>query len=107
MLVTPIDEKPKIASDARSLARVRDIERDPRITMLVDRWHEDWSQLAWLRLDGEAHLVWPEERLPERNAAIQALRDRYPQYRTHELGSLPLIWMSVASVRWWAAQPAD
>jgi PPOX class probable F420-dependent enzyme len=107
VLVTAIDEKPKLAPDARTLARVQDIERDPRVTFLVDRWEEDWTRLAWLRLDGEARLIWPGERPAERETAIELLRGRYPQYRTHDLESLPLIWVNVTSVRGWAARPSD
>lgn len=105
VIVTPIDDKPKRAADPRTLARIGDIGRDPRVTLLVDRWDEDWSRLAWLRLDGEARSLWPGNDLDERSAAIGALRGRYPQYRTHALESLPLIWVSVAAVRGWAAHP--
>src|SRR6185437_4132137 len=44
----PIDEKPKRAT---TLARVQNIERDPRATLLIDHYADDWSQLAWLRFD--------------------------------------------------------
>src|SRR5262245_54974644 len=52
-LYTPIDEKPK-TPEPRSLARIRDIERRADVTVLVDRWDEDWSRLAWLRCEGRA-----------------------------------------------------
>ena len=48
----PIDEKPKDSADPLDLARMRDILRRPRITLLVDRWDEDWSRLGWVRLEG-------------------------------------------------------
>jgi PPOX class probable F420-dependent enzyme len=105
VFVTAIDDKPKQRADPRTLARVADIGRDPRVTLLVDHWDEDWTRLAWLRLDGGARLLWPESDPGERDAGIGALRWRYPQYRTHALESLPLIWVSVASVRGWAAHP--
>ena len=52
VLYTPIDDKPKRSDDPMALARVRDILADPRVTVLVDRWDEDWTRLAWLRCDG-------------------------------------------------------
>ena len=60
-LWTPLDEKPKRSADPRSLARVRDILARPTVGILVDRWDEDWSRLAWLRLEGQATLLEPGE----------------------------------------------
>jgi PPOX class probable F420-dependent enzyme len=59
-LYTPIDEKPKRSGEAARLARIRDIEARPEVAVLVDRWDEDWSRLAWLRLEGTASVLWPE-----------------------------------------------
>ena len=59
MLYTPIDDKPKRTDDPLALARVRDIAADPRVTVLVDRWDEDWTRLAWLRAEGRATLLEP------------------------------------------------
>jgi PPOX class probable F420-dependent enzyme len=59
VLWTPIDDKPKRDDDPLALARVRDIETEPRVTVLVDRWDEDWARLAWLRAKGSAQLVLP------------------------------------------------
>src|SRR6187401_111726 len=59
-LYTPIDDKPKRDDDPLALARVRDIEADPRVTILVDHWDEDWTRLAWLRATGLAALLQPE-----------------------------------------------
>ena len=61
VLYTPLDEKPK-RSRTSPLARVRDILADPRVTVLVDRWDEDWEQLAWVRCHGHATLLEPARR---------------------------------------------
>ena len=52
------------------------------MTVLIDRWHEDWSHLAWLRIDGLASLT---DDPVERASAIAALRAKYPQYAGHDL----------------------
>lgn len=106
-IYTPIDDKPKRSGDPRSLARVRDVERDPRVTLMVDYWDEDWGRLAWVRVDGVARLIWPGEAPGERDLAASSLRDRYPQYRTHALESLPLIRVTPTNVVGWAARPTD
>src|SRR5687768_8942618 len=52
VLYSALDEKPKSVADPRDLARVRDVLERPRVSLLVDRWSEDWSELCWLRLEG-------------------------------------------------------
>jgi hypothetical protein len=32
------------------------------VSVIVDRWDEDWTRLAWLRVDGRAALIEPESR---------------------------------------------
>ena len=48
-LAIPIDSvKPK---GSTALGRVRNLERDPRATLLVEQWdREDWGRLWWVRL---------------------------------------------------------
>jgi PPOX class probable F420-dependent enzyme len=98
VLFTPIDEKPKDATDPRRLARIRDIERRSDVTVLVDHWDEDWRHLAWLRIDGRASLA---EDPAERASAIAALRAKYPQYAGHDLEHRPLIRIAIERVRSW------
>lgn len=99
--VIAIDEKPK---SGRRLARLRNIDADPRVSLLIDHYEDDWLRLAWLRIEGTAVAIpgasWPE--------ALAALRQRYPQYRSMALELNPLIVVApqrTASWRWQA--PAD
>ena len=102
VLWTPIDDKPKRDDDPLALARVRDIEADPRVTVLVDRWDEDWARLAWLRATGTAALVLPGT--PGHTPAIiAALRGKYPQYATHNLETRPLVRIELQRVTSWGA----
>jgi PPOX class probable F420-dependent enzyme len=96
---TPLDEKPKRSQDPLALARVRDIARDPRVTLLVDRWDEDWTRLAWLRLEGRAALFHPGD--PMHPSAVAALRARYPQYERQRLQDRPMIEIAVERVVRW------
>ncbi len=94
-----IDEKPK--SGGR-LARLRNIERDPRASLLVERYDDDWEQLAWLRIECSASVV---ARGSERPEAVTALRARYPQYREMRLEASALILLEpLRAVSWrWSA----
>jgi PPOX class probable F420-dependent enzyme len=99
-----LDEKPKTVSDPRDLARVRDIRARPRVSLLVDEWHEDWTRLRWLRLDGDATLLEPDiEAATEHAAAAEALRQKYPQYSGQRLESLPIVRIRVHNVAAWSA----
>jgi PPOX class probable F420-dependent enzyme len=101
VLWSPLDEKPKVLADVRSLARVRDILERSEVSVLVDHWSEDWSELGWLRLLGIARLVEPADVPSE---VIAALREKYPQYLDHELEHRPALRIGVETVaRWWAS----
>lgn len=99
MLYTPLDAKPKQVDDVLELARVRDIAADARVAILVDRWDEDWTQLAWVRLRGSAARLDPGN--AEHSAVVDALREKYEQYRAHDLGARPVIAVSIERVTAW------
>jgi PPOX class probable F420-dependent enzyme len=101
VVVSPLDEKPKIVEDPRSLARVRDIRAQPRIDLLVHRWDEDWSRLGWVRLEGTATLLEPGD--AEHDAAIVPLRSKYPQYATQAIDRRPMIRIQLADAAAWGA----
>lgn len=101
-LYSPLDEKPKATSDPRRLARVGDIVARPSVELLIDRWSEDWTELAWLRLDAEATLLEPGDG-PEHAWAVSALREKHLQYRTHDLEARPMIRLRVTTVAHWGA----
>ena len=105
ILYTPLDEKAKRGDDPLALARVRDIVTDPRVTVLADRWDEDWSRLAWLRIDGRAALVAPGA--PGHAGVVEALRAKYPPYRTHALEARPIIAVTVERTTGWALLGPD
>ena len=107
VLYSALDEKPKTVSDVHLLARVRDIAARPQVTVLVDHWSEDWTELAWLRLDGTASLLEPADAATaaEHTQAVSLLRERYPQYATHRLEQLPVLRIAVERSNEWQARP--
>lgn len=101
---TPLDEKPKQSADPRHLARVRDLLVLPEVTLLVDRWDEDWSTLAWLRAYGTGELLEPQVHERDEHAvAVAALREKYPQYVDHALEERPIIRISIDRIVDWSA----
>ena len=107
ILYSPLDEKPKRGDDVRMLARVRDILARPEVTLLFDRWSEDWSRLAWLRARGTAALLEPDEDAEDHEHAVQALRSKYPQYRDQRIDELPLIRIVLDEAISWSATAAS
>ena len=103
LLYSALDEKPKSVGDPRSLARVRDVLARPRVSVLVDRWSEDWVHLAWLRLDGVARLLEPDtaDDTAEHARAVALLRARYPQYASHRLEDRPMLRIAVEPTVSW------
>jgi PPOX class probable F420-dependent enzyme len=55
-LYVTIDEKPKRVAGP-SLKRIRNIERNPMVAIVVDRCHEDWTRLGWVMLRGRAEIL--------------------------------------------------
>jgi PPOX class probable F420-dependent enzyme len=104
LLYTPIDEKPKISSDPRQLARMRDLLVLPTAVVLVDRWDEDWSRLAWLRVYGRAEILEPQpHEVEEHGRAVSALRAKYRQYEAQHLEDRPIIRLTIVRATSWGA----
>ncbi len=76
VVYTAVDAKPKRTQRLQRLANLR---HEPRCTVLVDHYDEDWSALWWVRADGVATVLDQPE--PE-HPGLLALAHRYPQYRT-------------------------
>jgi PPOX class probable F420-dependent enzyme len=92
-LYSAVDEKPK---RTRRLQRLRDIEANPRVEVLIDAYDEDWSRLWWVKLRGTARIVERDER------ALELLRAKYEQYRA-EPPAGPLVVVRVDERLEWQA----
>jgi PPOX class probable F420-dependent enzyme len=97
---TPLDEKPKTVPPTE-LRRVRNLLRHPEVAVVVDNYSEDWSRLAYLLLRGTAGLLQTDE--PEHAAAVQLLREKYPQYRAMAIDQRPVIRVALGTARGWSA----
>ena len=108
VLYTPLDEKPKSMDEPHRLARVQDLLADPRVSVLVDRWSEDWTRLAWLRCRGAATLLEPDaEAADVHSSGVRMLRAKYPQYESHRLETRPLIRIAIEYATSWGALDTD
>jgi PPOX class probable F420-dependent enzyme len=95
-----IDQKPKREGEP---ARLRFLRRDPRAALTVDRYSDDWDQLAWVQVLGSVRIL----DVSEAAAGLAALRAKYDQYR-EEAPPGPLLALEPERYLWWrAADPVD
>lgn len=92
-----VDEKPKRSTRLR---RLRNIEENPRVALVLDEYSDDWSRLAWVLVEGVAEVLTAGE---EYGRALAALRDKYQQYRSMALEGRPLIRIRPERVLSWGA----
>jgi PPOX class probable F420-dependent enzyme len=93
----PVDlVKPKASS---RLQRERNLEADPRATLLVEHWDpDDWSRLWWVRTE----LRWQAEADAGRAETLAAgLAGRYAQYRDKPFARVLVL--RVVTATGWAA----
>ncbi len=73
-IVIPVDRVK--AKTTMRLGRLANIERDPRVSVLVDHHDPDWSRLWWVRASGRA----THHDAVDAPEARAALASRYPAY---------------------------
>jgi PPOX class probable F420-dependent enzyme len=96
VIFTAVDAKPKRSP---RLQRLVNLESEPRCSLLVDHYTDDWSQLWWVRADGEGVVVEPATA----STGLAALVERHAQYR--ELApSGPLLAVQVTQWSGWSAE---
>ncbi len=98
-----LDEKPKDVPPTR-LKRVRNILENPRVALIVDRYSEDWSLLAFVMVRGWAELI--EQDAEEHSAAVRLLRGKYHQYEHMRIEANPVIAIRPEKVVSWGALDA-
>jgi PPOX class probable F420-dependent enzyme len=74
VIVTAVDHKPKRSTD---LQRLRNVELNPQVCVLLDHYDDDWAALWWLRMDGTGRVVREE---PDRSTLAGALVRKYRHY---------------------------
>ncbi len=97
-IFTPIDAKPKSVEDWHDLRRIQNIETNGRASVLVDVYHENWSKIAWVRLDGIADILTTGE---DHGHALNVLAGKYKQYEGMPLGEAPVIRVRIERVSQW------
>lgn len=95
-----LDEKPKDVPVAR-LKRVRNILENPQVTLVADRYAEEWGRLAFVMVRGRAELLEPST--GEHAAAVRLLKGKYHQYEEMGIAENPVIAIRAEGVASWGA----
>lgn len=92
-----VDGKPK---STRALRRLENIRDNPRATLLVDFYDEDWDTLWWVRVDAHARVLdaVADERAFDR--AVELLLAKYEQYRRDPPAG-PVVALDIVQWRAW------
>ncbi|MEE3132964.1 MAG: pyridoxamine 5'-phosphate oxidase family protein [Pseudomonadota bacterium] len=88
----PIDGKLKKPG---TLKRLSNIELHPEVTLLVDHYEDDWSQLWWVRVDAIASIV------PMPTAVRNKFTEKYTGYGHTKIG-IESIKLEVVNVQKWS-----
>jgi len=91
-----VDFKPKKTAD---LQRLRNIEANPSVSVLVDHYEDDWTKLWWVRVDGSARIV-IDGAVFEKGIALLTQRDS--PYRSARPAG-PVVAIAVERMTGWSA----
>jgi PPOX class probable F420-dependent enzyme len=101
-IYSPLDEKPKSVGDAR-LKRIRNIELNPEVALVIDEYSEDWSRLRYVLIRGAAEIIEPERDGAEHARAVALLREKYKQYRDMAIDKRAIIKITPGRIKEWRA----
>jgi PPOX class probable F420-dependent enzyme len=96
VIYSAVDHKPK---RGLRLQRMINIQATGYASLLVDAYHEDWSKLWWVRLDGPARMVLEPD---EAATAVMALVNKYRQYAL-QVPAGPVLAIDTQQWRGWSA----
>ena len=96
-LFSPVGEKPKKSSPLR-LKRIQNIRTNPQVSLIVDRYTEDWKRLAYVLIQGRAKVLL---RGSKHKRAVLLLRRKYSQYRKMAIHERPMIQITPTRVKSW------
>lgn len=95
-IYTAVDAKRK---STQRLRRLANIAANPRVSLLVEQYDEDWSRLWWARADGVAEIHPAGDQMA---IGYALLRGKYPQYDRVALDG-PVVTVDVTHWSSWRA----
>jgi PPOX class probable F420-dependent enzyme len=94
----PIDSKRKTVSP-KDLRRVKNIEKNAKVALLVDEYHESWKELWFIMIMGLAGIV-KKDRITLLKKVHRMLITKYPQYQSLGMGESCIKIKPIKVVSW-------
>ena len=99
----PIDEKTK-RSGPENLKRVKNIQENPNVALLIDEYNEDWTKLYFIMIQGKASMVGgkklEQNEMQLLEKAHKLLCNKYPQYQNIGVGEYLIMIMPQKVIVW-------
>ena len=106
----PIDGKTKTAKPEK-LKRIKNIEVNPTVALLIDEYNEDWKKLFFIMVQGKAAIISKKNGGDEGDdegddddrllkLAHKLLYAKYPQYQRVDIGRLVIVIYPQKTIFW-------
>jgi PPOX class probable F420-dependent enzyme len=106
----PIDEKTKTTKPGE-LRRIKNIDANPAVALLIDEYNEDWKKLLFIMVQGKAAILGKKKGNDEGTReedgddkllkkAHELLKTKYPQYQHIDIGKLSIVIYPQKTIFW-------
>jgi len=99
----PIEEKTK-RSRHENLKRVKNIQQNPNVSLLIDEYNEDWRQLYFIMIQGKASIVGGKELEQNEQVLLEKthklLSAKYVQYQEIGIGEYVIMIVPQKVITW-------
>jgi PPOX class probable F420-dependent enzyme len=99
----PIDEKTK-RSKPENLKRVRNIQENPNVVLLIDEYNEDWTKLYFIMIQGKGSVLGGKKLEQNEMQLLEKahilLHNKYPQYQNIGVGEYLIMIMPQKVIVW-------
>ncbi len=96
----PVDEKRKKAKP-ENLRRIKNIEDNPNVALLIDEYSEDWTRLAFVMIQGRASVLKSRPYADiQMQQAHKELTTKYAQYQKIGIGEICIVINPEKVVSW-------
>jgi PPOX class probable F420-dependent enzyme len=100
----PVDEKRK-KTKPEKLRRIKNIQGNPNVALLIDEYSEDWSRLAFVMIQGTASVVKSRPQADiQLKQALKELTTKYTQYQKIGTGEMCIIIKPKKVASWRSSQ---
>jgi PPOX class probable F420-dependent enzyme len=100
----PVDEKRK-KTKPEKLRRIKNIQVNPNVALLIDEYSEDWSRLAFVMIQGTASVVKSRPQADiQLKQALKELTTKYTQYQKIGTGEMCIIIKPEKVASWRSSQ---